>query len=76
VTAITALVLALVVEPGCVLDTIQAFVVEPATVSVVQTEQCGPVTCWRRFVVMEGQRKRESRVCEVDHAGRGLVISP
>jgi hypothetical protein len=76
VTAVVALVLALVVEPGCVLDTVQAFVVEPATVSVVQTEQCGPVTCWRRFILIDGQRRRESHVCEHDVTGRPMVPRP
>ena len=59
-------------EPGCELEQAHLAFIPPSTVRVIETQQCVGVTCWSRYLVIEGQRRRESRVCEFDGHGRPL----
>lgn len=73
-----ALLLTFAATSGCELDSAVVTFVPPATARVLLTEICGPATCWTRFLVLDadGRRRAESRVCDLDVAGRPLVSDP
>lgn len=76
-TGPSSLTLPLVWPSGCVLDTAHVEAVEPATFSVLATLRCGGVRCWTRFIEQDGQRIRESQVCEATGDGqRDRLVVP
>jgi hypothetical protein len=67
------------VAPGCERDMAQLMFVPPDTMRVLQTERCGFLTCWTRYVLVGGKRRGESRACELssgDYASDGIVTPP
>jgi hypothetical protein len=59
---------------GCELDQAQIAFIPPNSARVLLTTQCsgGGITCWHRWIEVEGQRRAESRMCEKDGDGRPL----
>ena len=60
-----AAVLALSLTLGeCALESAIVDVIPPATFRVLATIKCGGVTCWERWVQVDGKRVGVSRACE------------
>jgi hypothetical protein len=53
-------------KDGCELDVAQLAFVPPGTVRILTTEQCGAITCFERWVEIDGQRHQIARACEVE----------
>jgi hypothetical protein len=71
-TTAVAIALTFAANTGCELDTAFVSFVPPNTARVLVAENCVGATCWSRYLVVDGQRLSESRMCETDAAGRRL----
>lgn len=47
----------------CELEQAVVAAVPPATFQVLVTRRCGGITCWERWIEVEGKRLGYSRVC-------------
>lgn len=64
-----AVTLAFESPAGCDADQAQVTFVPPETMRVVLIEQCGAITCWTRWLDVDGKRVGVSRACEAGHGG-------
>ena len=62
----TGLVLHMTSAADCRLEQAIITAVPPATFRVVASYHCGSVTCWRRWLEVDGKRLGESAACEQD----------
>ena len=62
----TGLVLHMTSAADCRLEQAIITAVPPATFRVVASYHCGSVTCWRRWLEVDGKRLGESAACGQD----------
>lgn len=60
--------------PGCTPGQAQVDFVQPDVARIMLWEQCGSVTCWRRWLEIAGRKVGESRICEKASSSGGSPL--
>ena len=70
------LAFAVLFEPGagCKIEQAPVVFVDAQAVRVVATFTCGGLTCWERWLQIDGQRRGVSKVCEAPAGDRLLEV--
>lgn len=80
IEAASTLAVAISLTTGCLPDHAWITWTPPSSARVLFTSQCGGLTCWERWIDVDGKRLGYSKACDVPHSsmssGSDITVAP